>query len=346
VEGELEMRILEEGEGKLIGWHDPDEQRKWVLENKPRELIDKQVTVEQAVSEYIKDGSLLAIGGFGHVRVPMSLIYEIIRQRRKNLKLAAKTAVHDSDLLIAAGCVSEIEVAYAFGHELRGLSPASRRAVEKGDCRVVAEISNAAYQWRFLAGMMGIPFIPSRNMLGTDTVKKSSAKVVEDPYSRKPICLLPAIHPDVAIVHVHRCDKYGNAQIDGTVNEDVEITRASRRVILTTENIVPIEQIRAEPWKTVIPYYVVDAVTEVPNGAHPCNMTNMYYFDEEHIAEWLDLSKSPEGAQEYFDKYVYGVGGFDEYLELIGGSSKLNRLQKIEHLESPLVVPWAKKEKR
>jgi 3-oxoacid CoA-transferase subunit A/glutaconate CoA-transferase subunit A len=72
----------------------------------------------------------------------------------------------------------------------------------------------------------------------------------------------------------------------------------------------------------------------------------MYYFDEEHIAEWLDLSKSPEGAQEYFDKYVYGVGGFDEYLELIGGSSKLNRLQKIEHLESPLVVPWAKKERR
>jgi len=338
------MEILEEGQGKLLGWHDPDEQREWVLKNKPRELKDKLTTIQDAVSKYVKSDDLVVIGGFGHVRVPMAAIYEIIRQQKRNLKIAAKTAVHDSDLLIAAGCVSEIEVAYAFGHELRGLSPASRRAVEKGECKVVADISNAAYQWRFLAGMMGIPFIPSRNMLGTDTLKKSSAKVVKDPFSGKPICLLPAAYPDTAIIHVHRCDKYGNAQIDGTVNEDIEIARASRRVILTTEEIIDTELIRSEPWKTVIPYYVVDAVIEVPYGAHPCNMTHMYYFDEEHIAEWLKLSKTPEGVQEYFEKYVYGVDSFDEYLELIGGIEKIDYLKKVEHLEAPMVAPWAKKE--
>jgi 3-oxoacid CoA-transferase subunit A/glutaconate CoA-transferase subunit A len=338
------MEILEEGQGKLLGWHDPDEQREWILKNKPRELKNKLTTIQDAVSKYVKSDDLVVIGGFGHVRVPMAAIYEIIRQQKRNLKIAAKTAVHDSDLLIAAGCVSEIEVAYAFGHELRGLSPASRRAVERGECKVVADISNAAYQWRFLAGMMGIPFIPSRNMLGTDTLKKSSAKVVNDPFSGKPICLLPAAYPDIAIIHVHRCDKYGNAQIDGTVNEDIEIARASRRVILTTEELIDTERIRSEPWKTVIPYYVVDAVIEVPYGAHPCNMTHMYYFDEEHLGEWLKLSKTPEGVQEYFEKYVYGVDSFDEYLELIGGIGKLDHLKKVEHLEAPMVAPWAKKE--
>jgi 3-oxoacid CoA-transferase subunit A/glutaconate CoA-transferase subunit A len=168
-----------------------------------------------AVARFVPDGAFLAMGGFGHIRVSMAAIYEMIRQRKRGLIMAGKTAVHDSDLLIAAGCVDRIEVAYAFGHELRGLSPASRRVVESGGCRVVAETSNAGYQWRFLAAMMGIPFMPSRNLLGTDTLKRSSAKVVQDPWTGKPICLLPACYPDVAFIHVPRCDRFGNAQIAG-----------------------------------------------------------------------------------------------------------------------------------
>ena len=337
------MEILEEGSGELLGWHDPDEMRRWVLQNKSRELKDKTMDVKEAVSRFVHDGDVIAIGGFGHVRIPMALIYEIIRQKKRNLALLAKTAVHDADMLIASGCVNKVEVAYCFGHELRGLSPASRRAVETGRCKVVAEISNAGFQWRFLAAMMGVPFIPTRVMLGTDTLKHSSAKVVRDPFTGKPICLLPACYPDVAIIHVHRCDVYGNAQIDGILVEDFELARAARRLIVTTEEIVDNERIRDEPWRTVIPFFTVDAVCEVPFGSHPCEMPRMYFSDEEHIAEWLRLSRTDEGVQQYLEKYVYGVDNFEDYLELVGGVKKLNYLKKVEMLKAPMKAPWAKR---
>lgn len=336
------MEVLRRGRGELVGWYDPDENRRWIQENKSRELRDKRMTVAEAVSRFIHDGDLIASGGFGHVRVSMALVYEIIRQGRRHLTMAGKTAVHDLDILVGAGCVDKVEVAYAFGHELRGLSPASRRAVETGRCRVVAETSNAGYQWRFLAGMMGLPFIPTRNLLGTDTFEYSSAVVVKDPFSGKPICLVPACQPDVAFIHVPRCDKYGNAQIDGILIEDFELSRAVRRLIITTEEIVDEEVIRSQPWHTSIPFFIVDAVVHVPYGAHPCEMPCLYFFDEEHIAEWLQLSRSDEGVKAYFDKYVYGVPDFAAYLELIGGEKKLHYLREVEQLRMPMVAPWMK----
>ena len=328
------MDILEEGLGQLVGWHDPDENRQWILENKPRQLVDKRMSVAEAVRSFVHDGDLLASGGFGHVRIAMSAIYEIIRQGKRHLVMAGKTGVQDSDLLIASGCVDRIEVAYAFGHELRGLSPASRRKVEGGECQVLAEISNAGYQWRFLAAMMGVPFLPARTMLGTDTLKHSSAKVARDPWSGKPVCLLPACYPDVSLIHVSRCDPNGNAQVDGTMIEDFELARASRRLILTAEEIISEEEVRRQPWRTVIPYFLVDAVVEAPYGAHPCTMPYRYYFDEAHIREWLRVSKTEQGASEYFQKYVFGVADFTEYLELIGGQRRLQELGRIEKLES------------
>ncbi len=337
------MEILSEGGGELLGWHDPDENRQWVLEHKSRELADKRLTVQAAIERFVHDGDFIAMGGFGHVRTPMALIYEIIRQGRRDLAVAGKTAVHDIDILIGAGCVSKVEAAYAFGHELRGLSPAGRRAVESGSCRVVAEISNAGYQWRFLAGMMGIPFIPSRNMLGTDTLKHSACKVVQDPWSGKPICLIPAAYPDVALLHVPRCDMHGNAQVDGILVEDLELARAARRVIISAEEVVDSETIRAEPWHTVIPFYVVDAICEVPYGAHPAQMPYLYYFDEEHIGEWLKLSQTPEGTQAYFDRYVLGVSDFEGYLEFVGGVRKLSYLKRVEQLRERMRAPWLDK---
>lgn len=340
----MQLKILEEGQGELVGWHDPDENREWVFEHKSRELKDKTMSAEAAVTKFVKDGDFIASGGFGHVRVSMNIIYELIRQHKRDLIMAGKTAVHDIDILIGAGCVNKVEAAYSFGHELRGLSPASRRAVEGGTCKVIAETSNAGYQWRWLAGMMGIPFIPARNLLGTDTLKYSSAKVIEDPFTGKPICLIPAAYPDVAMIHVHRCDKFGNAQIDGILVEDFELARCARRLIITTEEIIDIEQIRTEPERTSIPFYVVDAVVEAPHGAHPCQMPYLYFFDEDHIGEWLKLSKTEEGASEYFDKYVFGVANFEEYLELIGGAKTFERLKRIELLEEPMTAPWLKRE--
>ena len=308
------VEIIAEGTGELLGWRDPDENRAWIRDHKPRGLIDKQMSVQQAVEKYIHNGDFLAIGGFGHVRVPMAVVYEIIRQEIRDLAVAGKTAVHDIDVLIGAGCVSKVECAYAFGHELRGLSPSGRRAVESGQVKVVAEISNASYQWRFLAGMMGIPFIPVRNMVGTDTFEKSSAKQMTDPWTGKPVTLVPAAYPDVALFHVPRCDKYGNAQIDGIMVEDFELARAARRVIITTEEIIDEEETRRNPHNTAIPFYVVDAVCEVPFGAHPTQMPFHYFFDEAHIYEWLSVSKTEEGAKEYFEKYVFGVADYNEYL--------------------------------
>jgi len=270
------------------------------------------------------------------------MVYEIIRQKKRHLTMTGKTAVHDLDVLVGAGSVDKVEVAYSFGHELRGLSPASRRAVETGKCKVTGEISNAGYQWRFLAAMMGLPFIPTRVMMGTDTFRRSSAQQIIDPFSGKPIALVPACYPDVAIIHVPRCDKYGNAQIDGIMVEDFELSRAARNLIITTEKIVDSTTIREEPWKTVIPFYLVNAVVEVPYGSHPCQMPYQYFFDEHHIGEWLSLSTTDEGIQQYLNKYVYGVNNFQDYLKIIGGEKKLHQLKKIEHFQEPMSAPWLK----
>ncbi len=334
------MDILEEGKGELLGWHDPDEHRAWVAANKSPRLVDKRMTVREAVEKYVRDGDFIAMGGFGHIRVSMAVIYEIIRQGRRNLALAGKTAVHDCDTLIGAGCVSKIETAYSFGHELRGLSAAGRRAVESGRVKVVAETSNAGYQWRFLGGMMGIPFVPARNLVGTDTLKYSSAKVVKDPFTGDPITLIPSCNPDVAVLHVPRCDKYGNCQIDGIMVMDYEVARSARRLIVTTERIIDEDEIRREPCRTAVPYMYVDAVVEVPYGAHPCQMPYLYFFDEEIIGEWLDVSKTDEGAKAFFDKYVFGVKDFGEYLELVGGKKKLEHLKRVEELKEPMRAPW------
>lgn len=333
---------VQKGAGKLIGWHDPDDNREWVRQNKSRGLVDKQMSAQDAVSKFISDGSLLAMGGFGHVRVSMAIVYEIIRQQKKHLTMCGKTAVHDLDVLVGSGCVDTVEVAYSFGHELRGLSPASRRAVETGRCTVSGEISNAGFQWRFLAAMMGLPFIPTRVMLGTDTFARSSARTMVDPFSNKQVCLLPACYPDIAVVHVPRCDKYGNAQIDGIIVEDFELSRAARHLIITTEKIVDTKMIRQEPWKTVIPFYLVSAVVETPFGSHPCQMPYQYFFDEDHIGEWLSVSTTDEGVQRYLDKYVYGVNDFSEYVERVGGTKTMQKLARIERFEEPMTAPWLK----
>ena len=339
------MDILEEGKGELLGFHDPDEQRAWIAANKSTALVDKRMTVKEAVERFIPDGSYLASGGFGHIRVAMSIIYEIIRRKRRDLAIAGKTAVHDLDTLIGAGCVSKVEAAYSFGHELRGLSAAGRRAVESGKVKVVAETSNAGYQWRFLAGMMGVPFVPARNLLGTDTLKYSSAKVATDPFTGKPVTLIPSCNPDVVLMHVPRCDKYGNCQIDGILVMDYELARSARRLIVTTETIIDDAEIRRTPWRTVIPYMYVDAVIEVPYGSHPCQMPYLYFFDEEIIGEWMSLSKTDEGAARFFDKYVHGVKDFGEYLELAGGAAKLEHLGRVERLEEQMRAPWLDRKK-
>jgi 3-oxoacid CoA-transferase subunit A/glutaconate CoA-transferase subunit A len=144
------------------------------------DVVDKRMDIKTSIDKFVHDGDYIASGGFGHVRVSMAGVYEIIRQKKRRLTLAGKTAVHDCDVLVASGCVDQVEVACSFGHELRGLSPASRRMVESGRVKAVTETTNTGFQWRLKAAAMGLPFIPMRRMLGTDTLKKSSGVAIRD----------------------------------------------------------------------------------------------------------------------------------------------------------------------
>ncbi|MFB6266332.1 MAG: CoA transferase subunit A [Halodesulfurarchaeum sp.] len=334
------MDIRNQGDGDLVGWAHPDEVREWNREERSRAFEDKRMTAAEAVERFVEDGDLVASGGFGHVRISTPIMHELIRQDVTDLTFSGKTAVFDLDLLIATGNVSKVEAAYSFGHETRGLAPASRRKVEGGEVEVVAEASNAALQWRFLAAKMGIPFIPARILNGTDTFEYSSAKVVEDPWSGEPVTLIPACYPDAAFIHVTKADKYGNAVIDGISVEDPELAGAAKRLIVTAEEIVPTEEIRDRPKETEIPYFLTDAVVEAPYGSHPGEMPYQYYFDEAHIAEWLDSSETEEGVEEYVERYITGTEDFEEYLVAVGGEEKLAELEAIERYEQDAEYPW------
>ena len=327
------MNVLEEGDGKLLGWEHPDDIREWNANERTRAFEDKRMDAAEAVDRFVDDGDLVASGGFGHVRISTPILHEIVRQDVTDLSLSGKTTVFDGDLLAAAGAVSEVEVAYAFGLETRGLAPASRRKVESGEVEVVSEVSNATLQWRFLAAKMGVPFTTSRILAGTETFEKSPAKIVEDPWSGDPVTLIPACYPDVAFIHVTKADKYGNAVIDGISVEDPELSCAAKRLIVTAEEIVDNDEIRDQPKEVEIPFFLVDAVVEAPYGSHPGEMPYQYYFDDDHLDEWKEVSASEEGVEEYLETYVTGTDDYEEYLETIGGEEKLAELERIERYD-------------
>ncbi|HUY00133.1 MAG TPA: CoA-transferase [Candidatus Deferrimicrobium sp.] len=324
------MNIITEGIGELFQKVTPNEFREWTRENKSRMLIDKRMTEKEAVSRFVKNGNYLAIGGFGHVRIPMAVIYEIVRQRIKDLSVAGHTAVHDLDTLIAGGCVKNVDAAYITGYEVRGLSAVQRRAYESGSVKLT-EWSNGTLAWRLKAAAIGVSFLPVRCLLGTDTMKYSAAKVARCPFTNDIYALVPALFPDVTIVHVHRCDIYGNAQIDGAVVKDDLSARAAKRVIMTTEEIIDTEQIREQPWNTIIPYYNVDAVIEVPWGSHPGNMPLRYFYDNDFINKYLEAGKNPQELAKFLDEWIYSLEDFDEYLTKLG-FKRLRRLRDEEFM--------------
>ncbi len=299
--------------------------------NKSRKMVSKVSTVKEAVGKLINDGDYLAVGGFGTNRVPTAVLHEIVRQRKRNLGLSGHTATHDCQVLAAGECLDRCDVAYVVGLEARGLSSASRRAFESGKVKAV-EWSNAALAWRYKAAAMGIPFIPGRTMMGTDTAKYSAFKEIECPYTNIKLAALPALYPDVGIVHVHRADVYGNCQIDGITVSDQDMARAAKKLIITTERIVPNDDIRRQPERTIIPYYYVDALIEVPFGAYPCNMAYEYFSDEEHLREWLVAEKTEESLKDFLDKYIYETSDFYQYLQLCGGIEKITKLRNMEYL--------------
>jgi glutaconate CoA-transferase subunit A len=330
------MQILKEGTGEIFCKNTPAEVRKWTRENKVRALKDKRMRIKDAVKRFIKDGDYLAIGGFGHIRIPMAIIYEIVRQRIKNLSVAGHTAVQDIDVLMAGGCVSAVDIAYVVGFELRGLSGVQRRLFESGQVKKT-DYTNGAMSYRLRAGAQGIPFIPVKVMLGTDTMMHSPGKVVKCPFTGEKVLLLPSLNPDVCIIHAHRADMYGNVQIDGHIVKDDLQARASKRVIVTCEELVSTDKIRAEPGRTIIPFFMVDAVIEQPWGSHPGNMPYKYYFDHEFTENYLSVGRNEnsKAIEGWLEEWVYNLEDFDEYLTKLG-AKRLYNLRDLEFLRPPV----------
>ncbi len=318
--------VLESGQGELIQPFDLDEFREWNRTRKSRKLTDKLTTEQDAIQRFVYDGCYIGTELYGTVRCPMSLARELVRQGKKDLRVCGQ-GVLELDLWLAAGLVKKLDITY-IGLEVYGTSSALRRAVESGQVGTCVEWSNGAISWRMKAAAMGVPFLPTRSMLGSDTLKYSAAKVVHDPFTGAKVALLPALILDVALIHVHRADKYGNAQIEGISGFSAEMARAAKRLIISAEEIVPTDEIRKYPERTIIPYYLVDAVVHAPYGSHPGEMAYLYGRDEPEIKAWVEASKTAEGAQSYMNKYIISVNNHEEYLRLIGEE----RLKKIVEL--------------
>ncbi|MDI6868843.1 MAG: CoA-transferase [Coprothermobacterota bacterium] len=319
-----------DGQGRIFTEIDPDRMREY-FRQKPKKMVNKVTTVKEAVSALINDGDYIAIGGFGGVRIPTAVLHEIVRQGKKNLGFSGHTATHDCQILAAGKCFNRCDIAYVIGLEARGIPKMTRKYFESGEVECT-EWTNAAMTWRLKAAAMGVSFIPVRDMLGTDTAIYSGAKEITCPFTGKKYLAVPALFPDVAIIHVHEADIYGNSDIKGILVSDIELARAAKRVIITCERLVPTESFRNDPKKTTIPYYLVDCVIEVPYGSYPGNMPYEYYSDEEHLAEWLQAEDDPETYRLFLEKYIYGAKNFEEYLELCGGLAKMQKLRWLEFL--------------
>lgn len=320
----------------LFASPDPDAARA-AFAAKPRGLVDKVTTVAEAVRTLVHDGDYLAIGGFGTNRVPVAVCHEILRQRKQNLAFAGHTATHDFQILCAGNLtdrgrtLAKVDIAYVVGLEARGLSPHARRVLESGTVECV-EWSNYTLALRFAAAAMGVPFVPARSLLGTDTFTHGPAKVIACPFTGEKLAAIPALYPDVAAIHVHEADRYGNARFTGTSVADIDLARAAKRLIVTCERLVPHDEMRRDPHRTQIPFVCVDAVCEVPFGSYPGNMPGEYFSDEDHLRLWLDAERDETAFRHFLDDHIFGVREFAEYLELCGGPRRLQQLRRRELL--------------
>jgi glutaconate CoA-transferase subunit A len=281
--------------------------------------MTKLMSLSDAIAQTVRDGDVVYAAGFTHL-IPFAAGHEIIRQRMVNLVLARATPDLIYDQMVAAGCARKVIFSYMGNPGV-------------GSLRIVrAEVESGALEWeeyshfgmisRLQAGATGLPFMPM-NPTGADDLGRANPnhRTVTDPYSGNPVVVVPALNPDVAIVHVQRCDEEGNAHIWGIIGEQKEAAFASQRVILTTEEVVDADVIRSDPNRTLIPGFVVDAVCHVPYCAHPSYTQGYYDRDNAFYLEWDEISKTREGVQAYLEEWVYGVKDRGEYWEKLGSDA-------------------------
>jgi glutaconate CoA-transferase subunit A len=278
--------------------------------------MPKLMPLAEAISRLISDGDTLYAAGFTHL-IPFAAGHEIIRQGKKELVLARATPDLIYDQMVAAGCARKVIFSY-MGNPGVGSLRIVRAEIEAGRLQW-EEYSHFSMISRLTAGATGLPFMPMNPTAAGDLERANpSYRTVIDPYSGREVVVVPALNPDVAIVHVQRADAEGNAHIWGIIGEQKEAAFAARRVILTAEEIVDEAVIRSDPNRTLIPGFIVDAVCHVPYASHPSYTQGYYDRDNAFYLAWDEISKTSEAVRSYLDEWVYGVKDRAEYWEKLG----------------------------
>ncbi|MFC3106436.1 CoA transferase subunit A [Undibacterium arcticum] len=289
------------------------------LAERDRSLREKVLSLEEAAA-LVNDGDSVGIGGSTLSRTPMAMIWALIRARKKELSISRSIVSSDGDLLFASGICNHITTSWFSQGIVWGVSKVMRHYVESRKARY-DEWSHLAMGMRFKAGAMGVPFLPMRSMLGSDVMRqRPEARQIDCPFTGENLLLVPALNPDVAIIHVQRCDAYGNAQMDGLQFMDIDLAMAANKVILTTERIVSNDQIRRAPDQTKIPFFAVDAVVEVPFGSAPHECSGVYEPLFQHMDYYTSLANGDPvaGMEEYLNRYVREPKTWNDYLGLLG----------------------------
>lgn len=278
--------------------------------------MSKLMSLSEAIQRYVQDGDLVYAAGFTHL-IPFAAGHEIIRQKKKNLILARATPDLIYDQMVAAGCARKVIFSY-MGNPGVGSLRIVRAEIEAGNLEW-EEYSHFSMISRLQAGASGLPFMPMNPTAAGDLEKVNpNYRQVIDPYTGNPVVVVPPLKPDVAIVHVQRCDPQGNAHIWGIIGEQKEAAFAAERVILTAEEIVDESVIRSDPNRTIIPAFIVDAVCHVPYCAHPSYTQGYYDRDNEFYLQWDEISKSRQKVEEYLDEWVFGVPDRETYWHKLG----------------------------
>src|SRR5262249_30586015 len=293
-------------------------------------LREKVMSREEA-AKLVRDGDHVGIGGCTLSRTPMAMIWALIRAGRKDLTVSRSITSTEGDLLFASGASTHIITSWVTQGIVWGVSKVMGHYTEDKRARC-EEWSHMSIGLRYRAGAMGIPFMPSRSMIGSDVGKRvgEALKTMECPFTGEELVLLPALNPDVALIHVQRCDAFGNAQLDGLQFMDIDMAMAANRVILTTERIVSNDQIRRMPDRTRIPFFAVEGVVEAPIGCAPHECYGIYepFFDslDGYAAR---IAEDPlTGCRSYLEDFYYAPKSWPDYLGRIGMDQVLDACRR------------------
>jgi glutaconate CoA-transferase, subunit A len=288
--------------------------------------MSKVKTLAEAAG-LVKDGDHVALSGFAISRNAVAFSHELIRQGRRRLTLSQAIVGLDADILVGAGCVRHL--IYGGGSLDRfGLVEQINRAYEQK--RITTEsYSSLAVCYRYLAGALGVPFMPIKSLLGSDVLERlrefGNVREMDDPFSGERVLLLKALQPDFMVLQAQMADEEGNARVLGPLWDSKEAARAASQVIVIAEDLVPTEVIRQQPELTTMPGFRVSAVVPLTYGAHPTALYRCYDYDSDHLREYV--SRSREDFEGYLREYVLGPADHQEYLERVGGVRKLASLK-------------------